>query len=73
MQTTTDTCRVEFLLPADLAASLRELAANEDRTVSQELRRLVRTRVAKKSEAPVGIPGLRDDQVEVTDHGTSTG
>ena len=39
--------QLSFRIPADLAAALERVAATEDRTVSAELRRLIRRHVAQ--------------------------
>lgn len=53
-------------VPADLAAKFRQLCSEDERPVSQELRRLVRQRVAQNDEgrpaqaAPVQEPVSQD-------------
>jgi hypothetical protein len=46
--------QVSFRISAALAAALERVAANEDRTVSAELRRLIRRHVAQiEHEQPI--------------------
>jgi hypothetical protein len=40
-------CNVSFRVPVELALRFREVAAADDRTVSNELRRLMRQRIAE--------------------------
>lgn len=48
---------VSVRVPRDLAAALEEIAAAKDRTISQEVRRLIRRHVTA-SGRPSGEPGL---------------
>ena len=45
--------QVSFRIPADLAAALEKVAAREDRTVSAELRRMIRRHVAENVRQPM--------------------
>jgi hypothetical protein len=50
-QKATDTVSVAVRVPADLARAFERVAESEERTVSAEVRRLMKLRVAEKGAA----------------------
>lgn len=49
-----ETVNVAVRVPVDLAHAFAQVAVQEERTVSQELRRLMRLRVAEALDRPSG-------------------
>jgi hypothetical protein len=68
--------KIDVRLPAPLLADFRRIVADDDRTVSEEVRRLIRIRVAAERDAaslnderpPSGATAVQDPAAKVPEH-----